>query len=245
VLSATEDYRSSFDWGKLPSSSEFGIIQFFAELDDTIGLFALRFWKSLSYGSFTWGVMPFINDLKALIKSIENLEKDLSRFSYEDSTEIEVPDFDQREGKYGFVTSYGKVKLRKTGLGDISFQHPGSVFLDRVGFQPDLATAWDLVPLSFVVDYLIPIGDWLDSLRPGGWVQVMYFTGWITIKYDCTVTHYNLDYSPSSHTYDMKVFSRYHSNDVLVVETKTPDFDVPSFRQLFNILYIFLLSGNK
>lgn len=243
LLSHVSTAMSSFDWGKLPSSSEFGLIQFFAELDDTIGIFALKFWKSLSYGSVTWGLMPFVSELKALLKSIENLSADLSQFSYEDSQNVQVPMLSsQTPGlPYYFETTYNSAKLRKTGSGDISFQHPGSIFLDQIGFQPDLATAWDLIPLSFVVDYFLPIGDFLDSLRSGGWVQVMYFTGWVTLKYDFTVKHYNTDYIPSmNHSYDAKGFVRVHSNDVFTVENEAPTLEAPSFRELFNTLYILL-----
>jgi hypothetical protein len=69
--------RSEYlDWSKLPSSSSFGIIQFFAELDDTLAMFTKRFLRKLSYGSVTWGVLPFIQDLRALAATLNNLSTD-------------------------------------------------------------------------------------------------------------------------------------------------------------------------
>lgn len=47
--------------------------------------------------------------------------------------------------------------------------NPGLFDLDRYGVLDPLAIAWELVPLSFVVDWFVPIGNFLDSLqRPFG-----------------------------------------------------------------------------
>jgi hypothetical protein len=45
--------------------------------------------------------------------------------------------------------------------------HPSNAVLERlssVGFGNPAALAWELLPWSFVVDWAIPIGDWLSSL---------------------------------------------------------------------------------
>jgi len=36
-------------------------------------MFSLKFIKSISYGSFTWGIMPFLNDVRALTDSYKDI----------------------------------------------------------------------------------------------------------------------------------------------------------------------------
>lgn len=38
--------------------------------------------------------------------------------------------------------------------------------LDDSGFSDILGSAWELIPYSFVVDWFLPIGNWLSSFRP-------------------------------------------------------------------------------
>jgi len=43
-------------------------------------------------------------------------------------------------------------------------QNEATISLASLGVTNPLSVAWELVPFSFVVDWMIPIGDWLDSL---------------------------------------------------------------------------------
>lgn len=240
---------SSLNWGKLPSSTEAGIIQILAEIDDTISIFTVKFWKQLSYGSFTWGVMPFVSELLAVSKAVRNLSLDLEHFLYEDELTVEVSD-EYLSGRT-YTSAIGNCKVRKTGHADISFQHNLSILFDRVGFHPDLATAWDLVPASFLVDYLLPIGDYLQSFRQGGWVKAAIFKGWITAKYSLDLTFHGredtfepLDIGIGKYTR----FERWHDqNQVLYYNEKSPDFElkIPSLREMFNILYVKTSLGKR
>lgn len=233
---------SRLNWGKLPTSSEFGIIQILAEIDDTIAIFTRRWWSQLSYGSFNWGLLPFIQDLVAVAETCRNILKNLSAFSYEDEQQFSISGSEEST----FLTYSYEAKLRKTGLGDISFHHPGSIALDRLGFHPDLSTAWDLIPLSFLVDYIFPIGDYLDSLKAGGWVKAMYFSGWTTydVKYS-----YVWDVRPPvvPHIYHFEgsghYFSRYSSGDVLYCQSDNVEdwVKLPSVRQLVDLFYVLVL----
>lgn len=243
VLDSIAPRLNSLEWNRLPSSTELGLIQLFAEIDDTIALFTRRFWQQLSYGSFTWGVVPFVSDLVATAEAVSNLAENISSFAYETSerlpVELRVP-----WGPTSHEDCTGSCTVRRTGLGDISFQHFGSRALDWLGFHPDLATAWDLIPFSFVVDYLLPIGDYLESFRQGGWVQTMVFTGWLTIKCDVSITHkfYGSWALPYEATSRLRMFSRSSVSDVLVVQPNTEgiNFEMPSLREMFNMLYLLI-----
>lgn len=234
------------NWGKLPSSTKAGIIQILAEIDDTIAIFTKKFWTQLSYGSWTWGVVPFVHELLAVIDAVNALGTDLSKLAYEDSYSRFVQDVQVTNWTAANIYADFTFDFHLAGKADMSFQHPGSVALDWLGLHPDLATAWDLIPLSFVVDYLFPLGDWLQSFRQGGWVKAVYFTGWqsYTCKVDCKVVPGGwtlLSSSCESGVY----YARSRSGTVLTVDTSSvfdlPDFTFPTFRQLFNMLYLAVL----
>jgi hypothetical protein len=232
------------EWDRLPTSSRFSIIQFFAELDDTLLLFTKRFWSSLSYGSFTWGVLPFVNDVKAILETISNLSVSLSSVNYEVVSEFSehVP-FGKNTG-----FSYAGVQ-RLQGSLDLALSSPAIIWLDRLGFHPDLGTVWDLIPLSFVVDWLIPVGDYLSSLYDRGWIKSVPFYGWRSIKYS-GVTHVFTSY-PADYVIDISLpgiidFQGYRRDFIYGVldvdDTADLSFEFPSIKQLFNMLYIFVLS---
>jgi hypothetical protein len=48
-----------------------------------------------------------------------------------------------------------------------------------LGLDNPLATAWELTPYSFVVDWMLPIGDWLGALN-----SIKYYDGWQTVTTD-------------------------------------------------------------
>jgi hypothetical protein len=228
------------NWGKLPTSTEFGLIQFFAELDDTLALFGMKFWRSLTYGSFTWGVLPFVSEVKALLEALSNLGTNLDSFDYEDSFDEEFP----IENWSPFPdTMYGgslSCKYHLYGKASLSFQHPGSLIADSLGFHPDLLTAWDLVPLSFAFDWLFPVGEYLDSLRGGGWVKAVPFTGWYSVKATYNGTFYQPSWGLKTCDIESYRYLRRPYSQVLVIHPPT-QFDVyriPSFKQMFNLVYL-------
>lgn len=231
------------NWNKIPSSTQAGLIQILAEIDDTIALFTARFWQNLSYGSWTWGVMPFVQDLCAVATAVSNLSKNLNDFSYEDTYQSSKEYLIYEDYQLSVYCTVDTV-FRLTGRGNSEYAPPINRALDWLGFHPDLATAWDLIPLSFVVDYLLPIGDYLQSFRQGGWVKALYFYGWFTTNSNLQL---RMAYKPpfyGDETWTKGTsFRRMLYSDVLT--PKEPGFpggtltlQIPSFQQMFNMFYI-------
>lgn len=240
---------TALNWGKLPTSSKFGILQFLAELDDTLAMFTSKFWKSLSYGSFTWGVLPFVNDVKALIETIRNLSQGLDGLkAYED--EITFTDEVNLASFYDTYTCKSNVTVRNSG----SITYPVDVGIlqlyDAIGFHPDLSTAWDLVPLSFLVDYLLPIGDWLDSLHYQGWCRTLDFSGWTTVHVTgtCTQTAWWQGQGFAPQPVEYEYFQRFHCYSTLTIDDFPPkdlSIKTPSPKQLFDTLYVLLQNKRR
>lgn len=231
------------NWGKLPTSSEFGILQFFAELDDTVAMFSKKFLRELSYGSFTWGVMPFVQEIESLLKTIRNISAPLVDVKYEDTYTSAF----QKEATYGTLTHVNDVKYTYHLTGKIDllrYSNQAQIFLDRLGFHPDITTAWDLVPLSFAVDWLLPVGDWLSTLHSRGWINRVHFDGWVSVKQEqkMQITKHSW-FNPGTLTATPGLF-RSFSRTATSIPVEVRQKDMPTdpldlnFRKLFNLMYL-------
>lgn len=82
-------------------------------------------------------------------------------------------------------------RLKRSAMGnDIAF-FDALLVTETLGLNPSLAKAWELVPLSFVVDWFIPVGNMLESL--GGlrdpalsWVES--YDGILSTKTESTIS---------------------------------------------------------
>lgn len=247
-MSVPPELLRSLNRSKLPSTTEAGLLQIIAELDDTIAMFALKFWKKLSYGSLTWGVMPFVQDVQAILKAIQNMDNLFKNIQYEDQIIHKIPDrefpFYSWNGSPYLIHRLfdGEVKVRFTGSVDMEQVNSFLQSMDFLGLHPDLATAWDLVPLSFIIDYFVPIGSFLESFQ--GWVRSVPFKGWTTVK-----TSYKFEEvvppapwwgRPHGKTTTgmVKRFVRYNRPLTLTVPPFSYSPELPSLIQLFNTLYV-------
>jgi len=211
-------------------------------MDQTVAMFGLRFWQSLNYGAINWGILPLISDVKAILRIIANLETNLRDFAYKTSTK-EDHDFDVTQGGDRFHgTQY--CTYHYIGRGDLGVGREAQILLDRLGFMPDIATAWDLIPFSFVVDYLFPVGDYLESFRAGGWVRSFTFHGWLscTRVVAGTWSAYESTPMPVSAEYKYRTYDRWAVSNYFLstaTEVNEPTLKLPSFRQMFNMWWLF------
>lgn len=238
---------------KLPTSSKFGIIQIFAEFDESLAMFTRKFWRSLTYGSFTWGVLPFVSELKAILEAIAKFDSLFStNFLYEDSLPF-VIDNSFFDGPWAAANCrvVGSGVSRLTGRIVLPEQSEAQRLLDYLGFHPDLATVWDLVPLSFMVDWFLPVGNLISSFHSRGWIRSVKFFGWSTIKSSGTIswtTAYD-GHPMGGASVPFRAFRRrFLACDLQIDEIKDPtallDLRIPSFEQLFNTFYLLWL-GRK
>lgn len=248
---------------KLPSTTQFGLIQFIAEADQLLELFSSLLIKNVSslwnaYGAYTWGWVPLYNDIQGILKAILNLNhamKDIT--SYEDSWNINIPEGvvgygQQLSGCWLYVKRYGAtVVCRNTGTLETSGDFSGKALklLDFIGLHPDLATVWDLLPFSFVVDYVLPVGSLLSEFQ--GWVKAGYYQGYTTAKCEYTAS-FSLDKENRPGPYRMidpkeatgKIFFRRFRGDVLEDSPNLtlPKLRRPNIKQSINTLYLLLSS---
>jgi hypothetical protein len=242
----TVKFRTNeLNWAKLPSSSDFSALQFLAEIDDTIASFSMSFLKQLipfqkggnSALAWEFGVKPLVADILALSETTAKLSaiSNLELVPYED--EYEIPP--RPEKAWGWVVD-SPLKVRHTGFIDLS-AYRFDMMLDSIGFRPSLAEAWAVTPLSFMVDYLLPIGDFLDSFHNGGWIRTVPFNGWQTFKFDGkAIYHPAVVGTPCLEPiYPFKYYFRRKTYDVLEIKTRPgAEFERPSIRQALTSLLV-------
>jgi hypothetical protein len=258
--------QAELNWKKLNTSSEYGLIQAFAEFDDTLALFTTRFWKQLSYGSLTWGVLPFVSEVKALVAQGKSLLERLENAAQDYEDEFKKT-FTGQANHISYTTGGSsapteityeydlEVTHRLTGMTNLPHDSNAILeLLDRAGFHPDALTAWDLVPLSFAVDWFLPIGDWLEAASDRGWIKSVIFTGWYTVKVEGTINYVSRN-QPSnvsgmmtgSHKveYFYREFRKFtHLADGLD-ELPAVSLKTPSLKNVGNSFYLFLGRGSK
>jgi len=141
--------------------------------------------------AYSYGLRPLVNDVA---DAISVLDKGLR-----DPIKPIVLRSSKTQQVHGFATDYGYYhdivdgSVRVSGKVEFWIDNPVLYTLEQVGFVNPLSVAWELVPFSFVVDWFIPIGDYLTNVVPPQGVSFVSGSiayrgdgthiGWTTIPY--------------------------------------------------------------
>lgn len=239
-------------------NNNFNVFVAITELDETIAAFFDPGILFRTYGGQTWGLKPLLSDVKSILDSYDDIangkiEKSLRRRSIKNTASF----WYQTTGSRGRFTRYeGNVGLIGRLAFDTSAYSPSSaalrIFLDELGAHPDLNTVWDAIPLSFVVDYYLPVGQALMSLHPSGWFKPkILFTGTRYMKYTAThltakpdATYLNGSPHPRGYVSSTPARTKVYQRDVLAsLPEPLPislEWEAPNAMQIFNTAYIAL-----
>jgi hypothetical protein len=248
------EFLSDFYWNlSFQKDDSFEILNFLFEVDEVFVFFSKKFWKDISYGAVNWGLLPFYSDLMSMWNTLSGL---YSKQVFKDLSSVSGRRISRRydlsgmagylkaiNRNYLFYNSQIRLRGRATRVDPIDDSTTALlILLDELGFHPDLKTLWDLIPLSFLVDYILPVGDVLESLHPRGWFNpTIVFDGFATIygRYDMSL--------PLSQNYNIlsEGNSRYHGyiRKPVILQTASRKpvevvFKAPSYRKLFNAAYV-------
>jgi hypothetical protein len=132
-------------------------------------------WLELQYG---W--MPLLSDLHG---SVEELQAGLTRPRTRKITVRATAEEDRKVQNYyvPHLQKYSEIDAyAKTTVKVVAYLRQESLAASRLGLTNPLNLAWELVPYSFVIDWFIPIGNWLNSLDAG--IGTIGITGTVTTK---------------------------------------------------------------
>jgi hypothetical protein len=231
--------------------NQFDFVSFIAEWDETLAMFTADFlrklkWSDANYGAWTWGLTPIYSDIESLLNTLEAIRGKLVA-SYE---KILGKRYTQRTSwEWNKELAYYEYNCSAKGITVVSGHLTGNVFpdtpikalsvlMDELGMNFDVRALWDIIPLSFVVDYFLPIGDYLESLHPRGWFKPEFVVS------GCMSTKFLLKMEPVKRRQGSNFFvERYwrSGGGPITVPSRpavVPDWSCPSLRQLFNSAYI-------
>lgn len=139
----------------------FNALEFFADLDNPSAMIPkLKRLKDLAGGylSVHYGLLPTVDDLQSLYKSIVKKKHFVDRNGFQTVSagsikEAVVDDISftlEQHLKLGVDNEDSRVQSLLTGL-------------ENMGVMPNVSNLWQLVPYSFVVDWFVGIGPMLES----------------------------------------------------------------------------------
>lgn len=244
-----EPYLNRLNVKKLPTSNKADLLTNMAELDDTILMFSKNIKKSASYGGYKWGWAPLVDDIMACNDAANAVKNSVlhengrrtSRYRTNQGFTVKSPIITSAEGMQ--VRHIWDVSVKFSG--EIAYDNNVLAFYDYMGFHPSPKLIWDLVPLSFALDYILPIGDMLKSITPEkGWVKSANFTGWRVVKAMCTeqVVKVRPDYSVMSPYSPIRFVQRDLLNGVCLdqkrIHKEIEVLKLPTFEQAFDLSYL-------
>lgn len=154
-----------------------------------ISLMSVRNWPSL-YLQYRYGWRTLYYDLLQLQKAIQQIDDKRKRFQERrfgrfDLT-VSIPTSWNYSTSYGAVSSVIKYKLGVGGAVVADIEPP------KISFNP-VKTGWELVTASFIVDWFINIGQWIDAMsflvvqeRYFGAIMTKFEAEWTTSVAFCT-----------------------------------------------------------
>lgn len=124
---------------------------------------------SSAYLAVMYGLMPLLNDIYQMAIFLEEGVKTLDKqvFSVDASGTEPIPAPQLSAGTYDMGSSW-KGEWGVKAEVNFRVKHPWLTTLESLGLLSPLDLAWELLPLSFVVDWFLPVGAFVSAFS-GHW----------------------------------------------------------------------------
>ena len=148
--------------------------------EDKVRAYRNRYFREKGYGSdmsqfaaqswleFTYGWKPLVSDLYAQAKNLAEIMIERQYVVRELRTTAKSRRFYTEnqlyDGGLGNIRKVVDVKRRVSLTVRYSVHEGGHTAQNVFGLNNPALIAWEIVPFSFVADWFLPVGDWLDSL---------------------------------------------------------------------------------
>lgn len=143
---------------------------------------------SSAWLGWSYGVRPLLGDIEAAISTVQGADKQ----PYYELETVRSRLSDVLEAEYDFAWPNGNgdyfnrktqsYKASRSVSGNMTFvcNNPILRSADQLGLTNPLSVAYELVTLSFVLDWFIPVGDWITNIVPP--LGVDFVRGTVTTK---------------------------------------------------------------
>lgn len=144
---------------------------------------------------WTYGIAPLLGDIDGMAKQLAEGFKDGESIVVKSANEI------QRKSQTSGTVSSPLLRRRETlqlettitvrSVLRYKLSNPALQNLSQLGLTNPATVAWELTPWSFVIDWIIPIGGWLDTLDTWLMLQPVSYheTTVIKQKVICVAVH--------------------------------------------------------
>lgn len=142
-------------------------------------------WLELQYG---W--LPLLSDLHGAVEELQqSLQRPRTRrVTARATSQVEL---DVQNGWYPHLQERGTIHAEaKATAKAVCYIQQESLAASRLGVTNPLNLAWELLPYSFVIDWFIPIGNWLNSLDAG--IGLGAIRGTVTTKTKYVATNHRV-----------------------------------------------------
>lgn len=153
--------------------------------------------KQLANDHLLWvyGVSPILSDIDGMAKQLAE--------GFQDGMEIVVKSAQSKEYSNSTVAnSTSSILYRREQL-DVrttvtvkavlkyKMSNPALQNLSQLGLTNPATVVWEVTPWSFVIDWIIPIGNWLDSLDTWAMLVPVSYHETVVVKQEiiCSATH--------------------------------------------------------
>lgn len=152
---------------------------------------------------YRYGIRPLISDVTSILTSLQQKtgrRRWTTRAGLQDSrssTSNLTYDHDYVRETYS-ETAQHNVQIRGMSLDELFVTIPLQLGLSGKGF---LTVPWELIPYSFVVDWFVNVGDWLNASVP--LLDVNNLGSALVVKHDCAVTYQQLSTAENGGLYSV------------------------------------------
>lgn len=154
---------------------------------------------------YRYEIGPMVMSIKDIIETYKDKEKTFKLSRASESFSYPQPKFPViTDGVFTFEAVTGSITARATVKA--SYESMSQRLFDQIQLNP-FVTAWELVPFSFVVDWFINVGDWLQSQTATLASHASQRVCCLSIKKDVISTTFVL----SKHSWSVTKDSPFHS----------------------------------
>lgn len=147
--------------------------------------------------TFRYGVMPLLYDLESALRLLN--KKWSPRYTARGfaSENVTAKGTFTHTHWYGTSTFTSEIRVdRSVRVGCLYTTDETARLAANLGFTRPLSVAWELVTLSFVVDWLIDVGSWLDAIQPDGASKKL--ASWVGVRTDIVTSRVITEHTPPS-----------------------------------------------
>lgn len=154
---------------------------------------------------YRYEIGPMISSIKDIIETYKDKEKTFKLSRASESFSYSQPKFPViTDGVFTFEAVTGSITARATVKA--SYESIAQRLFDQIQLNP-FVTAWELVPFSFVIDWFVNVGDWLQSQTATLASYASQRVACLSIKKDVTSTTFVI----SKHRWSVTKSSPFHS----------------------------------